>query len=66
MLKNKNKKIKINKNTNTEYVRSSAFNYDRMCIQKALSLNLTLKGNLPSSSSISFFDGVGFFKSDFC
>ena len=42
MLKNKNKKIKINKNTNIEYVRSSAFNYDKDVYSKSTQLEFNL------------------------
>ena len=42
MLKNKNKKIKINKNTNIEYVRSSAFNYDKDVYSKNTQLEFNL------------------------
>ena len=42
MLKNKNKKIKINKNTNIEYVRSSAFNYDKDVYSKSAHLEFNL------------------------
>jgi len=42
MLKNKNKKIKINKNTNIEHVRSSAFNYDKDVYSKSGQLEFNL------------------------
>ena len=42
MLKNKSKKIKINKNTNIEYVRSSAFNYDKDVYLKSAQLEFNL------------------------
>ena len=42
MLKNKSKKIKINKNTNIEFVRSSAFNYDKDVYSKSTQLEFNL------------------------
>ena len=42
MLKNKNKKIKINKNTNIEHVRRSAFNYDKDVYSKSGQLEFNL------------------------
>jgi len=40
--KNKNKKIKINKSTNIEHVRSSAFNYDKDVYSKSEQLEFNL------------------------
>ena len=42
MLKNKNKKIKINKSTNIEHIRSSAFNYDKDVYSKSSQLEFNL------------------------